>query len=537
MLKKIICDIFSEKEVNFHEGLNVIVGSNDGANSIGKTLMLLIIDFVFGGKSYIEGHTHTINKLGEHEFKYIFCFNNQNFHFIRSTSDSDMISVCDNKFNTIKKITKDEYLEFLKNKYNCEIPETTFRNIVSRYMRIYGKNNLNEMHPLESNIKSSKINSVKDLIKLFNKYHILSEKVKLIKELKENQKALNTSTNKNLIQNSVKNKTEFKNNAEEIKRLENELKDLQNSSSLSNKEIESILCKDILDLKNDRAFYTLHINSLENNLKKLHNNFKEIPKNVKNELKEFIKYFPNFNVEKIEKIENYHKMLNKSLKNYYNKAISELKTEIDFNKDKLNNIDSKLSDLISDRSDFKQITNKLINLGASLNSLKTANQLYEKRINISNQLKLNEDELKQLRNDILHDIEFDINSKLEELNKATLNDSEYFTKLKLVDNTYKFNNETDKGTGTAFKNFILLDLSILSLTCLPCICHDLPMMKNISDYDMASLIDLYNSFSKQIFIVMDKVEHYEITTMKKIINEKTVLKLSNEKKLFVKECK
>lgn len=35
--------------ITFKKGLNVILGSNDGAMSIGKSSALLAIDFVFGG--------------------------------------------------------------------------------------------------------------------------------------------------------------------------------------------------------------------------------------------------------------------------------------------------------------------------------------------------------------------------------------------------------------------------------------------------------------------------------------------------------
>ena len=37
MLKKIICDIFLQKEIVFHEGLNAIVGDDVASNSIGKS--------------------------------------------------------------------------------------------------------------------------------------------------------------------------------------------------------------------------------------------------------------------------------------------------------------------------------------------------------------------------------------------------------------------------------------------------------------------------------------------------------------------
>lgn len=49
MLKRIKCDKFRTPIVEFYDGLNVIAGDSKAANSIGKSTMLMIIDFVFGG--------------------------------------------------------------------------------------------------------------------------------------------------------------------------------------------------------------------------------------------------------------------------------------------------------------------------------------------------------------------------------------------------------------------------------------------------------------------------------------------------------
>lgn len=40
--------------IEFGEGLNVVLGKEDGAMSIGKSSALLAIDFVFGGSTYAK---------------------------------------------------------------------------------------------------------------------------------------------------------------------------------------------------------------------------------------------------------------------------------------------------------------------------------------------------------------------------------------------------------------------------------------------------------------------------------------------------
>ena len=52
MLKKISCNIFLQKEIVFHEGLNAIVGDDIASNSIGKSTInpdchdrLIVLDY------------------------------------------------------------------------------------------------------------------------------------------------------------------------------------------------------------------------------------------------------------------------------------------------------------------------------------------------------------------------------------------------------------------------------------------------------------------------------------------------------------
>ena len=52
MLREIYCDKFHQKRIVFNPGLSVVLGTNTGDNSIGKSTFLLIVDYVFGGSTY-----------------------------------------------------------------------------------------------------------------------------------------------------------------------------------------------------------------------------------------------------------------------------------------------------------------------------------------------------------------------------------------------------------------------------------------------------------------------------------------------------
>lgn len=86
MLKRIRCDKFREKEIIFHPGLNAVIGDEIASNSIGKSTLLMIIDFVFGGSEYIKTNSDAIEQLGPHEFLFEFDFEDEKLYFSRSTS-------------------------------------------------------------------------------------------------------------------------------------------------------------------------------------------------------------------------------------------------------------------------------------------------------------------------------------------------------------------------------------------------------------------------------------------------------------------
>lgn len=69
MLVELSSPVFKEKgkvrsSIRFKTGLNVILGKEDGENSIGKSSAMLAIDFVFGGKTYAS--SDGVKHMGHH---------------------------------------------------------------------------------------------------------------------------------------------------------------------------------------------------------------------------------------------------------------------------------------------------------------------------------------------------------------------------------------------------------------------------------------------------------------------------------------
>ena len=83
MLKMISCNKFKNnaKVITFHNGLNIVKGDGEKSNSIGKSTLLMIIDFCFGGRDYPKVENKTISFVGDHNIDFVFEFRNSVEHW------------------------------------------------------------------------------------------------------------------------------------------------------------------------------------------------------------------------------------------------------------------------------------------------------------------------------------------------------------------------------------------------------------------------------------------------------------------------
>ena len=92
MLIEVYCDKFKtggkdgivRPAISFHEGLNAVIGDNNRSNSIGKSTLLMIIDFVFGGDDYIHKCAAVHENVGEHTIFFTLEFKGNTYSFGRN---------------------------------------------------------------------------------------------------------------------------------------------------------------------------------------------------------------------------------------------------------------------------------------------------------------------------------------------------------------------------------------------------------------------------------------------------------------------
>ncbi|MDP5776244.1 hypothetical protein P3801_33440 [Pseudomonas aeruginosa] len=98
MLKQIKCNLFNHKQIDFHDGLNIILGDDEAKNSIGKSSALLVIDFAMGGTSLLVDDAGVIKALGDHSYDITFEFKGEPLFVRRSTERPDIVDVCDSNY-------------------------------------------------------------------------------------------------------------------------------------------------------------------------------------------------------------------------------------------------------------------------------------------------------------------------------------------------------------------------------------------------------------------------------------------------------
>lgn len=527
MLNEIYCDKFIQPIIKFDKGLNVILGSNSGDNSIGKSTMLLIIDYVFGGSTYSS--LNDIKRyIQNHDIFFKFTFDDGSYWFCRTFEDKDNVWKCDEDYNKIKLISLKEYTDFLIEKYDLIIPDSTFRDTVSLYSRIYGKDNYNEHNPLQIS-KEGASSSILRLIKLFNLYTEVKENELDYKEKNETVDIYKKSQTKNLIPKI--SKKEYEKNQKEILVLEEQLRSLELEVDNSLSDVDSITSENVIRIKRELTAIKRLKNSVLIKLAPLDENLNYKFSISSKDILELQKYFPNINMKKIEDVEHFHNKINKIFS-------KEIKEEIKYLEDLLIEYDEIISeyekqivDLIGNKNLSKGILLKHSQLLNTINKMKKENEIYEQLDIAEKNKKDSKEKLEIVKENKLTFISQRLNNMIKILNKKIIGADVNIPTLEFTKTNYSYITPNDSGTGTAYKGLIVFDLSILNLTQLPFIIHDSILFKQVSDSSLEKILELYESSSKQIFIALDKPKSYTKRTSELLYSKKSI-ELSRGKELF-----
>lgn len=537
MLSEISCDKFLSdgkirKPIVFHKGLNVVKGHNSGANSIGKSTLLLVIDFAFGGSTYAEKNT-IIKKLNHHTINFCFEFDNKKYYFSRNTEKPNLVNKCNEEYKSIgDPIGIEEFRKFLLKAYKINLESISFRQIISSYFRIYGKSNFDEKMPLASFSGESQEKSLISLLKLYNSYNAIAKYNTDIEEKRKYKKSIASAVQYNLI-NIITKKKLYLDNLKQIAELQEKLTQLAKygRDELLNSDSSQIQLGSELKAQYDSY------NRKKRQLWAKYYSIKEMydikRPSTTQDFNELLRYFPDSNLNLLNNIEGFHSKLTDILQKEFSEAMSNTLTEINNLSQEITKIEKNMQELDIPLHISEKTLKSYADIQSKINELEKSNELYLKKKEVEDEIKALKKSYEKLFAEQATPVASKINVEMDKLNTYIYGNGIEAPLLSISkSDSYSFKTPSDDGTGTNNKNLILLDLASLKLTQLPAIAHDTIIFKHIAQEPMGKIIELYNKFDKQIFIAIDESNKYPLEAQKIVENNKVITLSSNGNELY-----
>lgn len=532
MLREIRCDQFRQNPIRFHAGLNVVLGDEKATNSIGKSTMLMIVDFVFGGSDLIRFNTDIVRELGHHDYAFRFEFGGESCYFQRGTREPDVVHVCDAAFETVQPLSVEEYTALLKQRYDIDLPDISFRALVSLHSRVWGKENLQVDRPLHVVPAQRAADCVDNLVKTYGKFGIIREAAKTLKLCEAKLSALRSAQRHEIAPKVTK--AGYSRAQARIEAIERDLADIRNNLARYATNLSAIVNRDVLDLKLRKdELLRAQMHSM-GRLRRIERNLEGNRTPPSRGFQELQKYFPDVNAERLGQVEAFHSGVATILRGELKKSQQELVDELNRLNEALHEVDTKMTAVLGSIDQPGVIVDRVFELASELQTAKSETASFE---NVTDAVKSVEDAKRALdvwKRKILADVQQQVNDGMRLIADDVLGLDRKSPTLTLRDNGYRFEVNDDTGTGTAYLSLVLFDLAVFLATHLPVLVHDSVLFKNVQNEYVSQLLRIYLSTGKQSFIALDEIEKFGPTTAS-LLRERRVVQLRDEEVLYVKD--
>ncbi len=532
MLVEIQCDKFRTQSITFHKGLNAILGDENATNSIGKSSLLMVIDFVYGGKTLLTYNKDIVEELGHHDYFMSFKFDEEIYRFRRGTYEPDIVYKCGVDYTPITPITIEQYTAFLKAAYEINIDDISFRSFVGLYLRVWGKENLNVRKPLHIVQSMSGKNCVDNLIKTFGRYSTLKELTGNLKKKEEENKSLKSAIKNQIIPKI--NKRHYKDNEEKIDLLESEINDIKVHLAKYATNIAEVVNREILELKIQKDDLLETKLKIQSKLSRIKRNINENRHIKSKHFDGLIHFFPEINKEKLTNIEEFHSKVSKLLRIELLETEKEIEDQLSLINGELSEIDFKMAKSLTSVDSPDQIIDRVYDISKSLYTAKNENTYYKNEDALKNDIKALKEELSNEKTTVINLLQKTINDKIKRIVTAVFSPVRKSPTIMLKESNYSYEVFEDTGTGTAYASLIVLDLAIFDLTIMPFIAHDSLLFKNIENDSVAELFKVYSGTEKQSFVAIDEVDKYGDKTSS-LLRSNSVIQLDDKNVLYVKD--
>jgi hypothetical protein len=524
MLKSISCEKLIKTPITFGKGLNAVVGADDAHNSIGKSSILMLIDFAFGGSDFPEKCDDVIRHVGDFKVGVTFEFD-KSYSFVRDTKNPDQVYRVEEQ----EYITSKEFNSFLKGKYFPEMESLSFRECVSGFFRIYQKDNYNDKRPLDIVSKESWIAIRKRVLKIFGKYWA----IEALEKKKDAETKLKNDIAGTFNSGAIKKvtKSQVKKNELELVGVQAELEEIKSSLKANVTDIQSIINKRNLTLKNEKDRLVALQYELETKLQRVESNLSGNKVRNSQSFRSVVEFFPEIDKERLAKVEGFHNGITKIMRKQLQEERLVIQENIEASINDIRKIDSELLVIVDSKEESVFLLERLMELDRYESELKLQNDFWRKSDGAKTKIKSIKGEITSSLSGFVAVLEELINESMSSFIGKIYTENPISPKITLGETDYKFDHGDDRGTGKGFANMICLDLTFLTKTKLPCLIHDSLLFKNMDVPSIEKLIDTYSESKKQIFISIDEKSKYKKDTQIKI-DKSMFLKLDENNVAF-----
>ncbi|HFF1980982.1 TPA: DUF2326 domain-containing protein [Pseudomonas aeruginosa] len=534
MLKQIKCNLFNHKQIDFHDGLNIILGDDEAKNSIGKSSALLVIDFAMGGTSLLVDDAGVIKALGDHSYDITFEFKGEPLFVRRSTERPDIVDVCDSNYIKHDEMSLEAYREHLKRLYGLSGLESTFRSIVSPFARIWNKGESDPDHPLAGASKEKLSAGIFRLLDLFERTSDVSVERAALQILKDKKDLMKRSMTAEIIPRITT--TQYRSNQKLIKDNAQAISDLKDNFAGAITAYEALFDEKLREIQQSKNELIKQRSLTSARREKLQRDISGLSPRLTANIALVAEFFPEADLERLQQVEQFHKKIGKLVSRELKNELEALLTQESEINESITDLDQKIKLALNLKGTPTDLFAKIFELKEVTDKAREENKFFEQKTSIDESEAASKARLDAIYDQIFLSIESSINSELEEFNKIVYGPERNPSQLRIKNaNSYSFTSPLDTGTGKSYAGLVGFDIAVLSLTNLPFIIHDSMIYKNIEISATENIIRILSAFKKkQIFLAFDEAKKFNTETQKTLQSNK-VLQLNRNQLLYIKD--
>lgn len=537
MLVEVRCDKFISngkvrEPIRFHAGLNVVLGDDNGSNSIGKSTFLMILDFVFGGTDYIQKCVDVQENVKEHTICFAFDFGGQMYYFSRNTVDYNNVVKCNAEYQALPEepLSLQKYGEFLCEHYALLAEGITWRGAIARFIRVYKRDTLDEERPLRSSKDESATVAIQRYMRLFDRYSSVEAQIKQAAKAEDEKETFRKSTQEYNHIRAAKNDKEKAANDTRIAELEQQEQSLIDDNNSGLLDLDSMtaqrlseLNEALINFRRQRALVQTQLNSVRRDMTGEKRSFKRTFTDLE-------RFFPNEEFHTLEEIEHFHQKLTKILEQEFAETERSLATTYALLSREIAAIQEQITEIKNVPNVSQAILKEFAQITTELNNLRKANGNYDEL----QRLKQVAADYAATRDTIIADelliIKNTVNREMDSITLEILGDATHMPPVLKLEklNKYTFKTPNDGGTGAQYRGLITFDLANMAVTPIPFVVHDSVLLKNIERAVFSAIIKVYHNQrqqGKQVFMAYDTLDAYDKET-RELVEENAVLQLS-----------